>query len=77
MNFHDLRHTHKVWLIEDGIPEIVQAKRLGHHLPGVRGIYSHVSPPMIQNLTDTLQQRWTRHAPASTHTPTVRPLRAA
>src|SRR6266508_4192459 len=44
MHFHDLRHTHKTWLIEDDIPEIAQAKRLGHRLPGVRGIYSHVTP---------------------------------
>jgi integrase len=38
MHFHDLRHTHKTWLIEDDIPEIAQAKRLGHRLPGVRGV---------------------------------------
>jgi integrase len=44
MHFHDLRHTHKTWMIEDGVPKIAQAKRLGHRLPGVRGIYSHVSP---------------------------------
>ncbi|MET8832475.1 hypothetical protein ABZV78_00960 [Micromonospora sp. NPDC004540] len=25
----DLRHTHKTWLIEDGIPEITKARRLG------------------------------------------------
>ncbi len=45
MHFHDLRHTHKTWLIEDDIPEIAQAKRLGHQLPGIRGVYSHVTPP--------------------------------
>jgi integrase len=58
MHFHDLRHTHKTWLIEDGIPEIAQARRLGHRLGGVRGIYSHVTPAMQQRLTDTLQRRW-------------------
>jgi hypothetical protein len=44
MHFHDLRHTHKTWLIEDDIPQVAQAKRLGHRLPGVRGIYSHATP---------------------------------
>ncbi|BCB83732.1 hypothetical protein Psuf_010450 [Phytohabitans suffuscus] len=34
-HFHDLRHTHKTWLIEDDIPEVAQAKRLGHRLAGV------------------------------------------
>ena len=58
MHFHDLRHTHKTWLIEDDIPEIAQAKRLGHRLPGVRGIYSHVTPAMLERITTTLQQRW-------------------
>ncbi len=47
LHFHDLRHTHKTWLIEDGVPEVVQHKRLGHKLGGVRGIYSHVTTPMI------------------------------
>jgi hypothetical protein len=28
---HGLRHSHKTWMTEDGIPEIVQALRLGHH----------------------------------------------
>ncbi len=50
MHFHDLRHTHKTWMIEGGVPEVAQAKRLGHRLPGVRGIYSHVSPIVEQRL---------------------------
>jgi integrase len=67
MHFHDLRHTHKTWLIEDGIPEIAQARRLGHRLPGVRGIYSHVTPAMEQAITDALHRRWqTTHPESST-----------
>jgi len=63
MHFHDLRHTHKTWLIEDDIPEIAQAKGLGHQLPGIRGVYSHVTPAMQQRITDTLQTRWTTNRP--------------
>jgi integrase len=32
LTFHGLRHSHKTWLIADGVPEIAQARRLGHHL---------------------------------------------
>jgi integrase len=65
MHFHDTRHTHKTWLIEDDIPEIAQARRLGHHLPGVRGIYSHVTPTMTARLVAGLQTRWkASHPPA-------------
>lgn len=51
------------FLIEDGVPEVAQAKRLGHRLPGVRGIYSHVSATVEQRLVDGLQARWEQLAP--------------
>src|SRR5262245_19423299 len=63
MHFHDVRHAHKTWLIEGDIPEIAQAKRLGHRMPGVRGIYSHVTPAMQQRITAALQTRWETHQP--------------
>lgn len=58
LHFHDLRHTHKTWMIEDDVPEIAQCERLGHKLAGVAGIYSHVTATMIRRLVDGLQRRW-------------------
>lgn len=57
-HFHDLRHTHKTWLIEDHIPEIAQHVRLGHRMRGVSGIYSHVTQPMIDRILAGLTRRW-------------------
>jgi integrase len=63
--FHDLRHTHRTWMdgFEDEVPEAAQAKRLGHRLPGIRGIYSHVSAAVEKRLVDGLQRRWSKTAP--------------
>jgi hypothetical protein len=41
-----------------GVRQVAQAKRLGHRLPGIRGIYSHVSAVVEQRLVDGLQTRW-------------------
>jgi integrase len=38
---HGLRHSHKTWMAEDGIPEIFAEQRLGHEVPGMRGLYAH------------------------------------
>jgi hypothetical protein len=43
---HGLRHSHKTWMTEDGIPEILAEQRLGHQIPGMRGLYAHASPSM-------------------------------
>jgi integrase len=77
MHFHDLRHTHKTWLIEDDIPEIAQATRLGHRIPGVRGIYSHATPAMHQRTITALEQRWQIGHPETPNTAGTRHLRAA
>jgi len=43
----------------DGIPEIAQAKRLGHHLSNrLVETYSHVAPEIETRLLRGLEQRW-------------------
>jgi hypothetical protein len=45
-------------MAEDGIPEILAEQRLGHDVPGMRGLYAHASPRMREELTAALQARW-------------------
>ena len=54
---HGLRHSHKTWM-EDGISGILQERRLGHEVPGMRGLYTHVSQAMRAEFTGALQSRW-------------------
>jgi integrase len=59
LTFHGLRHSHKTWLIADGIPEIAQAKRLGHHLANrLVEVYSHVAPEIETRLLQRLERRY-------------------
>lgn len=70
LTFHGLRHSHKTWLIADKIPEIAQARRLGHH-PANRlaEVYSHVAPEIETELLKTLERRWYyAHQPADPQT---------
>jgi len=55
---HGLRHGRKTWMAEDGIPEILAEQRLGHQVPGMRGLYAHASQPMREELTAALRARW-------------------
>lgn len=60
LTFHGFRHSHKTWLIADGIPDVAQARRLGHRLPDkIQHIYSHVAPELEPRLLDALEHRWT------------------
>ncbi len=55
---HGLRHGHQTWMDEDGIPDVLKTERMGHELPGMHGVYGHVSPAMRANLRAALQERW-------------------
>jgi hypothetical protein len=55
---HGLRHGHQTWMDEAGIPEVLKSERMGHEVPGMRGVYGHVSPSMRAALTAALQERW-------------------
>jgi len=58
LTLHGPRHSHKTWLIADGIPEIAQARRLGHHLSNrLVEVYSHVAPEIETRLL-RLERRW-------------------
>ncbi|MBQ1123749.1 site-specific integrase [Streptomyces sp. B15] len=61
LTFHGLRHSHKTWLIEDGIPDIAQARRLGHTLQDkMDDTYAHVAPSIETRLLAGLEARWQR-----------------
>ena len=53
LTLHGLRHGHQTWLDDLGIRYVLQSERMGHEVPGMRGIYSHVTPAMRKELTDT------------------------
>ncbi|MEU8278164.1 hypothetical protein ACFYOK_37645 [Microbispora bryophytorum] len=55
---HGLRHGHKTWMAELAVPEILQAERMGHAVPGMRGVYTHVSEGMRADLKTGLQRLW-------------------
>jgi integrase len=59
--FHDMRHTHRTWLDEDSLPESLKSQRLGHQIPGIRGVYAHVTEPMQTQMLERLQKRWLDH----------------
>jgi integrase len=55
---HGLRHGHQTWMDEAGIPYVLQSERMGHEVPGIRGVYSHVSLTMRTDLVAAFQERW-------------------
>ena len=55
---HGLRHGHQTWLDDLGIRYVLQSERMGHEVPGMRGVYSHVTSRMRADLTDGLRDLW-------------------
>jgi hypothetical protein len=55
---HGLRHGLQTWMDEDRIPEVLKTERMGHEMPGMHGVYGHVSPAMRADLKAALQDRW-------------------
>lgn len=67
LTFHGLRHSHKTWMIADGVPEIAQARRLGHVLHDkIQNTYSHVAPEVDWRLLAALEDRWDKATANST-----------
>lgn len=58
LTVHGLRHSHKVWIDEDGAARVAAEERMGHLIQGVEGVYSHASPAMEQAIVDALEARW-------------------
>jgi len=58
MHFHDLRHTHETWLVEDQVPRVLRLQRLGHKRKDIDDFYSHVTPLMRARMLAALQERW-------------------
>jgi hypothetical protein len=55
---HGLRHGHQTWLDDLGVRYVLQSERMGHEVPGMRGVYSHITPRMRAELRDGLQELW-------------------
>jgi integrase len=55
---HGLRHGHQTWLDDLGVRYVLQSERMGHEVPGMRGVYSNITPRMRAGLRDGLQQLW-------------------
>jgi len=55
---HGLRHDHQTWLDDLGIRYVLQSERMGHEVPGMRGVYSHITPGMRAELNAGLQALW-------------------
>jgi integrase len=70
LTFHGLRHSHKTWMIADGVPEIAQARRLGHILDDkIQQTYSHVAVEVDTRLLEGLADRWSKAVADSPEAP--------
>lgn len=58
IRFHDLRHTHATWMLEEGINSKIVADRLGHSSTTVTlDVYSHVTPATQREASERVNAR--------------------
>jgi hypothetical protein len=70
LTFHELLHSHKTWLIAAGVPEVAQARRLGHRMDKrVVEVYSHVADEVEVQLQAALNRYGSTPAARSPNTP--------
>lgn len=55
---HGQRYAHQVMLDDLNIRYVLQAERMGHEVPGMRGIYTHIAPEWRVDLMAGLQRTW-------------------
>jgi integrase len=55
---HGLRHSHKSWMHQERVHEVLAEHRLGHELPGIAGRYTHVTDAMRRELTAAMERAW-------------------
>jgi integrase len=55
---HGLRHGHQTLLDDLGVRYVLQSERMGHEVPGMRGVYSHITPRMRAEMKARLQELW-------------------
>jgi len=55
---HGLRHGHETWLDDLDVRYVLQSERMGHDVPGMRGVYSHITAGMRDDLMAGLQELW-------------------
>jgi integrase len=58
MHFHDLRHTHETWLVEDRVPRVLRLQQVGHKRKDIDDHYSHVTDRMVDGMIAQLRARW-------------------
>jgi hypothetical protein len=55
---HGLHHGHQTWLDDFGIRCVLQYERIGHEVPGMRGVCSHITLGMRAAVKTGLQELW-------------------
>lgn len=60
IRFHDLRHYHASWLYKQGIPDQYAAKRLGHDIQVLKGIYQHLDVERQTELDEKVKNLYSK-----------------